>query len=412
MFSRAEPAPAPPSSGQAPAEAEPALPLTVMEDYERLPPVPPQTFLEDRPEARTTPLAAALIPPEQLGPWLDARMGGPLRPSWRVGDGAGGLGWRGESTVCRLRDVRWAPASGAVVDRHGVVIRCTVGEAELGVGDLSRLPGFAAGPDGPVLARGDGPAPSFPRATVWLPWGGGFNYGHFLIDALSSLLMVEEMGLLHSHPAVAPPLAPWQRDLLAYAFPDRPVTEVAAPIAEIDEVLFSTAMNHFLHIPNAILGRLRDRILANAPAPAEPGPQRVYLSRRRTSMRVMVNEARLERALQARGFRILRPETLSAAEQIAAVRNAEVVVGASGAQMANALFLPPGGRLIEIQPENFTSAWAPMMSWVTERDWAGYFAPSPLPNWRAPPLARLKRGFKFAWELPLRDFLSFLDARL
>lgn len=407
MSSRAAPAPDP----HAPAVAEPGLPLTVMEDYERLPPVAPEVFLTDRPEARTTPLAAALIPPDALGPWLEARMGGPIRPDWRVGDGAGGLGWRGESTVCRMRDVRWAPASGAVIDRHGVVIRCTVGEAEFGVGDLSRLPGFAEGPDGPMLAPGDAPPPVFERGTVWLPWGGGFNYGHFLIDAMSSLLMVEEMGLLETYPAAAPPLSPWQRDLLAMAFPDRPVTEVSAPIAEIDEVLFSTAMNHFLHIPNAILGRLRDRILARAP-PATPGCERIYLSRRRTSMRVMVNEAALERALRDRGFRILNPETMTAADQVAAVRGAQVVVGASGAQLANALFLPPGAGLIEIQPQNFTSAWAPMMAWVTQRDWAGYFTPSPLPARRAPLLARMRRGFKFAWELPLDDFLPFLDARL
>ena len=65
---------------------------------------------------------------------------------------------------------------------------------------------------------------------------------------------------------------------------------LAAPVAQIDEVVFSTAMNHFLHIPNAILGRLRDRVLERAPAAAE-GSRRVYLSRRGASMRVMVNEA-------------------------------------------------------------------------------------------------------------------------
>lgn len=390
---------------------DPALPLTVVEDFIRLGPVPPDVFVVERPEARTTPLAAALVPPEAMTDWLSTRRGGGAIPPWRPGDGVGGLGWQGKSTVCRMRDVRWAPGSGAVIDRHGVVIRCTVGEAELGVGDLAKLPGFAEGPGGPVLAPGAASPPVFERATVWLPWGGGFNYGHYLIDALASLLMVEEMGLLESHPPVAPPLTAWQRDLVRFAFPDHPVAEVSAPIAEIDEVLFSTAMNHFLHIPNPILGRLRDRILAQAP-PAAEGAERVYLSRRSTSMRVMVNEAALERALVRRGFRIVRPETLSVADQIAAVRGAKVLVGASGAQLANALFLPPGGRLIEIQPENFTSVWAPMMAWVTDRDWAGYFAPSPTNRWRVSPFALMRRGFKFAWKLPLDDFLAFLDARL
>ena len=389
----------------------PALPLTLLEDYERLHPASVDVFLAERPEARTTPVAASLIPADELSAWLSTRTGGPAPPPWRSGEG---LGWRGETTVCRMRDVRWAPGSGAVIDRHGVVIRCTVGEAHLNVGDLARLPGFAAGADGaPVLApaTAGASAPAFDRATVWLPWGGQFNYGHFLIDGLSSLLAVEELGLLQSHGPVAPPLAAWQRGLLGLAFPGVEVRETPAPLAEIDEVLFATSMNHFLHIPNAILGRLRDRILERAPPPA-PDSRRVYLSRRGTSMRVMVNERALEKALAARGFRIVRPETLSVADQIAAVRGAEVVVGASGAQLANALFLPPGGRVIEIQPQNFTSVWTPMMAWVTERDWAGYFAPSPLPPSRAPITARLKRGFKFAWAVPLDDFLPFLDARL
>ncbi len=389
-----------------------ALPLTLQEDYERLPPATPEAFLSDRPEARTTPVAASLIPPDDLSAWLASRVGGAAVPAWRSGEG---LGWRGETTVCRMRDVRWAPASGAVIDRHGVVIRCTVGEAQLNVGDLARLPGFARDEAGePALAApvpGAVPPPVFERATVWLPWGGGFNYGHFLIDGMASLLAVEELGLLATHPPVAPPLTAWQRDLLTMAFPQAPVREASAPLVEIDEVLFATSMNHFLHTPNPILARLRDRILANAP-PAAENSRRVYLSRRNTSMRVLLNERALERALERRGFRIIRPETLSVAEQIAAVRGAEVVVGASGAQLANALFLPEGGRLIEIQPANFTSVWAPMMAWVTDRDWAGYFAPSPVARSRAPLLARMKRGFKFAWELPLDDFLAFLDARL
>jgi capsular polysaccharide biosynthesis protein len=382
--------------------------LTLLEDYELVGPVTPEVFLRDRPEARTTPLAAALIPPTELSAWLSTRVGGAAVPVWRSGEG---LGWRAETTVCRLRDVRWAPRSGAIVDRHGVVVRCTVGKDRLTTADLPDLPGFSRAPDGAPTLDLAKPPPAIPRATVWMPWGGGFNYGHFLIDGLCALLAVDEMGLLAEHPPVSPPLSPWQRRLLALAFPDHPVREVAAPVAEIDEVVFSTAMHHFLHTPNALLARLRDRILARAPE-ADGGGPRLYLSRRRTTSRVLLNERALERALLARGFRILHPETMTVDAQIAALRGAQVVVGASGAQLANAMFLPPGAAMIEIQPETFTSVWAPMLAWVTERDWAGYFAPAPEPAWRAPTLARLRRGFKFAWRLDLDDFLRFLDARL
>ena len=63
--------------------AAPSAPLVVKEDYERLAPIPPDAFLQGEMEGRTTTLAAALIPPDQLGPWLHARMGGAARPAWR-----------------------------------------------------------------------------------------------------------------------------------------------------------------------------------------------------------------------------------------------------------------------------------------------------------------------------------------
>ena len=40
-------------------------------------------------------------------------------------------------------------------------------------------------------------------------------------------------------------------------------------------------------------------------------------------MRVMVGEAAFEKALAARGFAIVRPETLDAVEQVALMRDAE-----------------------------------------------------------------------------------------
>jgi len=129
-------------------------------------------------------------------------------------------------------------------------------------------------------------------------------------------------------------------------------------------------------------------------------------------MRVMVGEAVFERALAARGFTIVRPETLSASEQVALIRDAEVLVGASGAALANGIFLPRGARVVEIQPLNFTSQWVRAACRQVGVDWRGYVCASPCPARAAPVLARFRRGFKFAFRPPLDDLLRFVDAAL
>jgi capsular polysaccharide biosynthesis protein len=317
------------------------------------------------------------------------------------------------TAICLARDVLHFPAFGVVVERDGVlkggVHLGPSGEALHRWPDLSGLPGVAFEAGVSHLRLADEPI-RVERGALFLPWGAGFNYGHFLLDALTSLLMLEEQGLLDGAEILAPPLKPWQRELLALAFPDRSVRELSAPVIRLETALYASSMNHFLHAPDATAARLAARLLAAVDAPKD-GARRIYLSRRGQSMRVMTNERALETALVRRGFVIVQPEDLSPRAQIELMRNAEVVVAPTGAALANALFMPAGARVIEIQPENFTSRWV----WAACRqvgvDWRGYVCRSPAAPWRAP-LARLRRGFKFAYRPPLDELLAFIDAAL
>lgn len=317
------------------------------------------------------------------------------------------------TALCVARDVLHFPVFGVVVQRDGQlkggVHLGPSGEALHRWPDLAGLPGVRLETEGPRLALSSEP-PVIARGALFLPWGAGFNYGHFLLDALPSLLLLEEAGLLDQAQILAPPLTPWQRELLAMAFPGQAVRELAAPVVRLETALYATSMNHFLHAPDAAVARIAQRLLAAADEPGR-GPRRLYLSRRGQSMRVMVNERALERALERRGFTIVRPEGLSPRAQIQLMRDAEVVVAATGAALANALFMPAGARVIEIQPENFTSRWV----WAACRQvgvsWRGYVCRSPASAWRAP-VARLRRGFKFAYRPPLDDLLAFIDVAL
>lgn len=355
------------------------------------------------------------------GPGAAGRLDLPIRacmadPGFAVGGPAAGA-WPFEHrppparpvSLCLSREVLHLPGFGAILSQDGAVLRASAREAMERWPDLSGLPGTHAEGGTTRLSFPDA-APEFDQAAVFMAWGGNFNYGHFVLDCLPSLVALEEQGLLERFPPIAPPLKAWQRDLIAMTV-GKPVREVKAPVVRIGAVVHATSMDHYLHGPGDLLERTRARILAAAPEPRTTGRQ-LYFSRRGHSMRVMINEAALEAALRTRGFEIVKPERLSVGEQIRMMREAQVVVAPTGAALTNALFAAPGARVIEIQPRNFTSQWVWAACRCAGVEWRGYVCDSPVEAARVAWRHRIRRGYRFGYEVPLDDFLAFVDAAL
>ena len=78
-----------------------------------------------------------------------------------------------------------------------------------------------------------------------------------------------------------------------------------------------------------------------------PGPERIYLHRG-AGRRRLINEAELETALKTTGFISAQPDKMSVAEQAKLLSAARCIVGPHGAALTNALFAPPGARLLEL----------------------------------------------------------------
>jgi hypothetical protein len=67
----------------------------------------------------------------------------------------------------------------------------------------------------------------------------------------------------------------------------------------------------------------------------------------------------LEKFLGKNGFQVVRPELLSAQEQIEVFRSANLVVAESGAAMTNLMFMRPNTTVIEIHPiDDATGFWS------------------------------------------------------
>lgn len=72
--------------------------------------------------------------------------------------------------------------------------------------------------------------------------------------------------------------------------------------------------------------------------------KRIYV-RRNSGLRKLVNDQQISEALTAAGFTVIAPEELSFSEQVRLFSQAELVIGATGAAMANLIFCPPGSRV-------------------------------------------------------------------
>lgn len=342
--------------------------------------------------------------------WLVGRTAGEDCPSWH--DGSGGAPVFGV-TVARIRQAFHTPEYGAVIDRRGRVMKSTVGEALFLTPTLAALPDVTLVNDAPVLTPPLEP-PHLKSAGVFMAWGGRFNYGHFLLDCLPSLAVLQLTGLLEEMPPIAPPLNDWQREgvrLLLGPVGASRLLEIDAPLVSIDDVAFASSMDHFLHAPNKPLDWVRERMLAHVDLP-DTNVRRVYLSRRGDNKRLMVNEAELEAELTARGFEVVHPETLSVAQQIALFRDADIIVAPTGAALANTLFCKPSARIFEIQPSNFVGIWTRGIAHFVGAQWYGFFAPSPINERDIVIEGAARPGLEFQWRTPLAAFFEFLDARI
>lgn len=78
-------------------------------------------------------------------------------------------------------------------------------------------------------------------------------------------------------------------------------------------------------------------------------PLRLYIRRSKGSFRTIVNSQELENFLKGHSFHFVQAEDLTLTERLNLFGNAEIVIGATGAGMANLYFAPSGTKVIEIR---------------------------------------------------------------
>lgn len=98
----------------------------------------------------------------------------------------------------------------------------------------------------------------------------------------------------------------------------------------------STGMSHG-KFSRLAFDAMRHACVASPQLQARPTPSRIFL-RRNSGVRRLMNSDAIESLLVARGFTVVEPEKLSFAIQVQLFRHANVVIGPTGAALANLIF--------------------------------------------------------------------------
>ncbi|ADY53342.1 hypothetical protein Pedsa_2801 [Pseudopedobacter saltans DSM 12145] len=189
------------------------------------------------------------------------------------------------------------------------------------------------------------------------------NYYHFLLEIIAKFEMISKMNIDKSIPIIVDKACleiPQYRELLSYFNRDN------RAIISIDkEVIYKVSFLYQISRPNIIppnyknikdiqikhnlfsahsLNYIRGTLLKLPEI--KNTPKRVFLSRKNASGRRVYNEEAVYTVLRKYDFSIIYPEEYSIVEQVSIFKNAELIVGATGAAFTNLIFCSNSCKVI------------------------------------------------------------------
>jgi hypothetical protein len=215
------------------------------------------------------------------------------------------------------------------------------------------------------------------------------NYYHWMLLILTRAVWALEEGLLKGRRLLVPrEMARWmgssladagidQNRLLAYGKRERLALSDALVISPVE------------YASPSLLRRLQHRMWRAAGLdPASPPPQDklVYITRKDTNGRPIVEEWDLCRLAEKLGFEVVAPETLNLLDQVRLFARAKGVAGPAGAAFTNLAWSQPGTRVLSIFKEEVTMPTFVDLStilgqhhrWLLGRSVAGFKAVHPI----------------------------------
>ncbi len=203
--------------------------------------------------------------------------------------------------------------------------------------------------------------------------GPGFpNFGHFLYDGLSMAIAIRSSPAFTDEMVfVGPELSEWQRAILAAVnILDR--YEPVRVNTVFRALLPSTMLYGHLPFPSRFLRLTFDLLRMQTSLDREPGQAKVFLSRGDSTKRLLTNRRALEAAVRERGFEVVDPGRIALDDMIRLLGECRLVVGESGAGLANLGFCNFATRVLEIQGSDFADQYTRATCAVFGLRWHAY----------------------------------------
>lgn len=149
---------------------------------------------------------------------------------------------------------------------------------------------------------------------------------------------------------------------------------------ELENLYFlPPAYGEYAFSPSPLLGQYGQDIASNI-APASRSKRKIYISRRDTGKRKMLNEEALEALLIDKGYEIVSLSGKSFAEQIALFKSAEKIIAPHGAGLANIIFCNPGTQVVELANHTYMNSCFSCIGQVLELDYTVHISSTLKPH--------------------------------
>lgn len=211
-----------------------------------------------------------------------------------------------------------------------------------------------------VLLRTQGNVERIDEPCILISGGpnGATNYYHWMLDYLPRLLLTErDTNLSKLKIVINAGLSSFQKQSLEVLGIDQSRIIFKEPEAwllcehlYVPSFISRTGCAH----PEAV-EFLRRKFLPKIDTDKGTGPKRVYLSRKDSKNRTIINEREVEDVLRQEGFEIVVPGQLSILDQVRMMSAAEKIVVAHGAGLVNLVFAPPGADVLELMTKKHTA---------------------------------------------------------
>lgn len=186
---------------------------------------------------------------------------------------------------------------------------------------------------------------------------GIWGYYHFLYDFVPKILLMREYWDLYDVIIINKSRARYLREFLQIFGIDYKTISVPNNTIissnNLDAPLYLSEIGN----PNRyIIKLIRENFLSKIEINDNENYNLLYISRRNTSKRRVINEEKLFENLRPLGFRLIELEKLPISEQISIFTKASVIISPHGSGLSNIVFCNPMTNVIELFPSNYLEA--------------------------------------------------------